>query len=78
MKWDQGSFDMAIYFNGILIMLQFTVSKKHSLKLEYVKELHNAFKSRGIDVETVAHIGINKDGKLKWEAATGTRGQTVR
>ena len=72
LKWNQGCFDVALYSKPVLVTLQFTVSKTHSLKLEYVRELREAFSSRGIKVETVAHIGINEDGQLHWKSATGT------
>ena len=72
LKWDQGCFDVALYSKPVLVTLQFTVSETHSLKLEYVRELREAFSSRGINVETVAHIGINEDGQLHWKSATGT------
>ena len=65
-------FDVAMYSDGTLVTLQFIVSTSHSLKLEYVKDLRAELLGRGVKVQTVAHIGISKDGQLKWTRVSGT------
>ena len=74
MKWNQGCFDVAIYHGetGTLATLQFTVSDSHSLHLEYVRHLRDAFHNANFSLQTFSHIGISKDGALNWHDATGT------
>lgn len=71
-KWNQGCFDAAIYIDGTLVTLQFTVAEKHSQHLEYIKYLRDAFAKAGVMLTQFAHVGINGDGDLPWESATGT------
>ena len=74
LKWNQGCFDLAFYWNEILVTLQFTISAEHSLKLEHVKHLRDALLASGNLVDSVIHIGIVPDGQdpLKFKTPTGT------
>ena len=76
LKWNQGCFDMALFFNGQLVTLQFTTAANHSLKLEYVSQLRSALLQHGLDpAGKVLHWFVVKDGVLaefKHDAPTGT------
>lgn len=76
LKWNQGCFDVAMYSDGTLIALQFTVSDFRLLKLEYVKDLRAALLSKGLTVQTVAYIGINKIGQIQWTPISG-KGRSI-
>lgn len=78
LEWNQGCFRVAVYCKGTLVTFQFTVSTSHSLKLEDVKDLRPELLGRGELVKTVAHIGINKDGQLKWTRVGGARGSSCQ
>lgn len=52
-KWNQGCFDIAFYQNGVLVTMQFTVSEKHSMKIEYIRHLIKALEEKGANVLTL-------------------------
>jgi hypothetical protein len=73
MLWNQGCFDVAIYFDdGTLVTIQFTIAKEHSLKLEYVTALRKALKDSNHAVNRAFHIGVRDEGDLKFKSPTGT------
>jgi len=69
LKWNQG----CLYYNEMLITLQFTVSNKHSLKLEYVKKLRAVLMENGLTVKQVVHCFILKNDVQGFKNETPTR-----
>ena len=59
-KWNQGCFDAALFHDGQLLTLQFTVSLKHSLKMNFIRDLKESLKATGKDVKKLGHIAIVK------------------
>ena len=76
LKWNQGCFDVALFWGGRLVTLQFTIAASHSLKLEYVSQLRSALLPHGLDPnEKVLHWFIVKHDvleKFKHTTPTGT------
>jgi hypothetical protein len=73
LKWNQGCFDVAFYHECTLYTIQFTVSKTHTLKLRYVKELVASLRANGVTVEHIVHIGVsNQDLKFNKPDDTNT------
>lgn len=64
-KWNQGSFDVALYSSGTLAAISFVVANRHSLKLCDVKQLRGAFVSSKVKIERVVHMTVI--GNEKWE-----------
>jgi hypothetical protein len=74
LKWNQGCFDVAFYSNRTLVTIQFTVVEEDSLKLEYVKKLRDALRSKNKTMETVVHVVV-VDGSFnyfKFKPPSGT------
>jgi Ni2+-binding GTPase involved in maturation of urease and hydrogenase len=71
LKWNQGCFDAAIYDNGTLITLQFTVSISHSVKLEHLTELRETLLKSELPVNDIFHAAIVPKDNLS-EFAFGT------
>lgn len=65
-KWNQGCFDVAFFFNSILLTLHFTVSPSHSLKPVYIRRLRDALltKDPSLKLEICVHIGVTPTGTL--------------
>lgn len=58
-KWNEGCFDIAFFQNSKLVTIQFTVSRKHSVKLCSIRSLKEALEALGKKVdETVNHIAV--------------------
>ena len=60
--WNQGCFDLAFYFHGHLLTVNFTISTSHSLKVQYLKCLKHALEVAHKTVNNVTHISVVPDG----------------
>jgi hypothetical protein len=72
--FNQGLFDVALYFGTTLVTLQFTLSERHSLELEYLTSIRNALLRKGLQVTRMAHLTVlEKDmlGRFNFDKATG-------
>jgi len=56
--WNQGCFDVAFYDKSSLITMNFTVSDRHSLKIDSVLDLKDALESSGKPVSSLNHIAV--------------------
>ena len=75
LKWNQGCFDAAAFWQGTLVTLQFTTMASDSLKLEYVSQLRFALLQQNVDVKNVVHCFILKDmshDTFAYKSPTGT------
>ena len=77
-KWNQGCFDVAFFFNSVLVTLQFTVSSSHSLKPVYIRRLRDALltKDPSLEPSRCVHIGVTPTGTLEFDVGpegTGRR-----
>ena len=71
---NQALFDVAFYFDKTLVTLQFTISKKHKLNLEYLPTLRVAIEKKA-EFNRVVHLGIVKNEiarVFKFSSPTGT------
>ena len=60
-KWNQGCFDLAFYFQGHLLTVNFTISTSHSLKVQYLRLLRRALEDEDKFVEKMTHIVVVPD-----------------
>ena len=74
LKWNQGCFDVAFFMNATLITVQFTVSEKHSLKPQYIRQLRQALLDKKETVNKVLHVGVKEVDWQELEFKTDTRG----
>lgn len=74
LKWNQGCFDVAFFMNATLITVQFTVSEKHSLKPQYIRQLRQALLDKKETVNKVLHVGVREVDWQELEFKTDTRG----
>jgi hypothetical protein len=59
-KWNQGCFDVALYENRTLVTFQFTLSKRHSVKLKYLQMLADSLNRLNVNVQRHVHIGLRE------------------
>jgi hypothetical protein len=62
--WNQGCFDAAIFHEGKLLTLQFTMSPKHTLKVRYIMDLKKVLNDKGLSVAGIHHIAIVKNDSV--------------
>ena len=62
-KWNQGYFDIAFYVKDVLVIVQFTVSSKHSLKTAFIRLLKSALENKGMAVKKITHIAIKQQSR---------------
>jgi hypothetical protein len=74
LKWNQGCFDVAFFMNATLVTVQFTVSEKHSLKPQYIRQLRQALLDKKETVNKVLHVGVREVDWQELEFKTDTRG----
>ena len=60
--------------NATLITVQFTVSEKHSLKPQYIRQLRQALLDKKETVNKVLHVGVREVDWQELEFQTDTRG----
>lgn len=60
-KWNQGCFDLAFYFQGHLLTVNFTISTSHSLKVQYLRWLKHALEVAHKTVNKMTHIAVVPD-----------------
>eukprot|EP00980_Cylindrotheca_fusiformis_P020374 scaffold7403_cov122-Cylindrotheca_fusiformis.AAC.4 len=59
MKWNQGCFDFAFFKKQTLMTLQFTIAEKHTLKIQFIKDLRNAIEENSsVSVINFIHVGV--------------------
>ncbi len=72
--FDRGLLDVALYFGTTLVTLQFTISERRSLKLEYLTSIRNALLRKGLQVTRMAHLAVLEQdmlGRFNFDKATG-------
>lgn len=62
-KWNQGCFDLAFYFQRHLLTVNFTISKSHSLKMQYLRFLKCVLENANKPVDNMTHIAVVPDGE---------------
>jgi hypothetical protein len=67
MKWNHGCFDSAFLHGTTLETLQFTISKEHSLKPQYILLLWDELKKKGFVATTILHVGVTEESDFKFQ-----------
>lgn len=64
-KWNQGCFDLAFYFRKHLLTVNFTISRSHSLKVQYLRFLKRALEGAHKAVDNMTHIAVVPDEETR-------------
>jgi hypothetical protein len=67
LKWNQGCFDVAFYDRETLFTIQFTVSKKHDLKPNFIRKLRDALAEKGVTVVNCIHVAVGEAEGFKFD-----------